>query len=90
MQLFPCPFCGLRDETEFRYGGEAGKFRPAGGAAAPAADWSRYLYFQRNPRGRVAEIWAHIDLRRNVPHGARQRHARRSMRASSLRKESER
>jgi sarcosine oxidase subunit delta len=59
MQLFACPFCGTRDETEFRYVGEAGKVRPAG-AAAPGADWSRYLYFQRNPKGRAAEIWTHM------------------------------
>jgi sarcosine oxidase subunit delta len=59
MQLFPCPFCGTRDETEFRYVGEAGKLRPAGGAAASIAEWTRYLYFQRNLKGRVAEIWSH-------------------------------
>ncbi|RUX65781.1 sarcosine oxidase subunit delta, partial [Mesorhizobium sp. M7A.F.Ca.US.014.04.1.1] len=27
MQLFPCPFCGPRDETEFYYGGDAGNAR---------------------------------------------------------------
>jgi sarcosine oxidase subunit delta len=59
MQLFPCPFCGTRDETEFRYIGEADRIRPAGGAGAPGADWSRYLYFERNAKGRVAEIWSH-------------------------------
>jgi sarcosine oxidase subunit delta len=60
MQIFPCPFCGPRDETEFRFCGEAGNIRPGGGKAAPTAKWSRYLYFQRNGQGRVAEIWAHI------------------------------
>ena len=25
MQLFPCPFCGPRDETEFTFATEAGK-----------------------------------------------------------------
>jgi len=59
MQMFPCPFCGLRDETEFRFGGMAGKIRPIGGAAAPSAAWSRYLYFQPGLKGRVAEIWTH-------------------------------
>jgi sarcosine oxidase subunit delta len=59
MQLFPCPFCGTRDETEFRFLGEADHLRPAGGANAPIADWTRYLYFQRNLKGRVAEIWGH-------------------------------
>jgi sarcosine oxidase subunit delta len=60
MQLFPCPFCGLRDETEFHYAGEANTTRPSGGAAISSADWSRYLYFQRNPKGRIAEIWTHM------------------------------
>jgi sarcosine oxidase subunit delta len=60
MQLFPCPFCGPRDETEFHYAGEANKSRPVGGASASSADWSRYLYFQRNPKGRIAEIWTHV------------------------------
>ena len=59
MQLFHCPFCGTRDETEFRFLGEADKLRPAGGAAASIAEWTRYLYFQRNLKGRVAEIWRH-------------------------------
>jgi sarcosine oxidase subunit delta len=59
MQLFPCPFCGPRDETEFRYFGEVGKVRPAGGRAVSSAKWSRYLYFQHNAKGRVAEIWCH-------------------------------
>ena len=35
MQLFPCPFCGPRPETEFHYGAEAGnlalKVLPTGG-----------------------------------------------------------
>ncbi len=59
MQRFPCPFCGTRDETEFRFLGEAGKLRPAGGAAASIAEWTRYLYFERNLKGHVAEIWSH-------------------------------
>ena len=59
MQLFPCPFCGTRDETEFRFLGEADALRPPGGAAAAIAEWTRYLYFQRNLKGRVAEIWSH-------------------------------
>jgi sarcosine oxidase subunit delta len=75
MQRFPCPFCGLRDEREFRFGGEAGKTRPetdrtetaqAGSgqpAAAPpgsAGDWAAYLYRQENPMGAAREIWVHL------------------------------
>lgn len=59
MQLFPCPFCGPRDETEFRFMGEAGKVRPAGGRAVPEAEWTAYLVLQAVTKGRVAEIWGH-------------------------------
>lgn len=75
MQLFPCPFCGTRDETEFRYMGETGKARPEGGRAVGEADWTRYLYFQANPKGEVREIWCHLPCgeiflieRNNVTH----------------------
>lgn len=75
MQLFPCPFCGVRDETEFRYLGETGKARPEGGRAAGEADWARYLYFQTNRKGAVREIWCHhvcgeivVMERNNVTH----------------------
>jgi sarcosine oxidase subunit delta len=60
MQIFPCPFCGPRDETEFTYVAEAGKTRPAlEGGAQPGAAWSRFLYFQDNPKGCSTEIWLH-------------------------------
>jgi sarcosine oxidase subunit delta len=58
MQIFPCPFCGPRDETEFHYGGEAGNARPEG-ADVPAEDWARYLYMRANSKGRTREIWVH-------------------------------
>ena len=32
MQTFPCPFCGLRNETEFHFAAEAGKVRPHTGS----------------------------------------------------------
>lgn len=58
MQLFTCPFCGHRDETEFHYGGEAGTIRPDG-LDVTAADWAGYLYMRANPKGRTREIWVH-------------------------------
>ena len=59
MQLFPCPFCGLRSETEFRFGGDAGNVRPEGFRDVSAADWSRYLFERNNSRGEAHEIWVH-------------------------------
>ena len=32
MLRIPCPHCGERDYTEFRYGGDATKVRPAHGS----------------------------------------------------------
>jgi sarcosine oxidase subunit delta len=57
MQLFPCPFCGPRDETEFFFGGDAGKTRPP--REASEADWARYLHMKKNPKGAARELWIH-------------------------------
>lgn len=59
MQLFPCPFCGLRSETEFHFGGDAGNLRPAG-TDTDAEAWSSYLHMSDNPKGRASEIWMHL------------------------------
>ncbi len=60
MQIFPCPFCGPRDEREFHFVGEAGKTRPDTTAPVSDAEWAAYLYGQRNVRGHTREIWRHI------------------------------
>ena len=57
MMLLPCPWCGPRNVTEFRYGGSAGT-RPAPATATPE-QWRRYLYIQRNPQGWDTETWYH-------------------------------
>lgn len=59
MQLFPCPFCGLRDETEFSFATEAGKTRPEPAAVVSAEAWARYLHFDDNRRGSTREVWLH-------------------------------
>ncbi|MBN8291809.1 sarcosine oxidase subunit delta [Rhodobacter sp. NTK016B] len=59
MQIFSCPFCGPRPETEFHFGGEAGNDRPGGGASVSAADWAAYLHLRDNPKGTAREIWMH-------------------------------
>jgi sarcosine oxidase, subunit delta len=55
--LIECPWCGPRDEIEFRWGCERGVTRPA--APASDADWADYLYFRRNPKGASDELWVH-------------------------------
>ena len=60
MQLFSCPFCGPRDETEFHFGGEAGKVRPEPAPDIEPDRWSTYLYTNVNPKGPTREIWVHL------------------------------
>ncbi len=59
MQIFPCPFCGPRDETEFHYVGEP-KVRPEPAEAVGAPAWAEYLYVNANPKGETNEIWLHL------------------------------
>ena len=60
MQIFSCPFCGPRDETEFLFGAEAGKTRPEPAAGVSAQGWAEYLHFGDNPKGLSREIWLHL------------------------------
>lgn len=60
MQIFPCPFCGPRPETEFHFAVEAGKTRPEPAGEVGDADWARYLYASEAPKGTAREIWQHV------------------------------
>jgi heterotetrameric sarcosine oxidase delta subunit len=53
-----CPWCGERDETEFRYRGDASQSRPA--ADAGLAAFGAYVYERNNPRGWHLEWWLHV------------------------------
>jgi sarcosine oxidase subunit delta len=53
-----CPWCGERDETEFRYRGDASRERP--GAEAGLAAFTAYVYERANPRGWHQEWWLHV------------------------------
>ena len=59
MQIFPCPFCGPRDEIEFHYVGEP-KARPEPAGSVSDAEWADYLGFNANAKGAVREIWLHL------------------------------
>jgi sarcosine oxidase, subunit delta len=59
MLLIECPYCGVRPELEFVYGGEAHIARPAAEAKATDAQWADYLYARTNTRGVHAERWRH-------------------------------
>ena len=59
-----CPHCGLRDESEFRYRGDAGSERPMGDA--PAQAFVAYVYQRKNPQGWHSEWWQHVGGCRQV------------------------
>ncbi len=60
MQLFPCPFCGLRSEGEFHFAAEAGKTRPVTTRDVNAEEWAAYLFDQKNEKGATREVWTHL------------------------------
>lgn len=57
MLRLPCPYCGSRDETEYRYGGESHINRPR--PEAGDVEWSDYLFNRHNPKGVHHERWCH-------------------------------
>ena len=59
MLLIPCPWCGARDETEFRCGGEAHIVRPAQPAALSDDQWADYLLMRSKPKGVPFARWLH-------------------------------
>ena len=77
MLRIPCPWCGERDEIEFRYRGDATVVRPAADAGQEA--FVAYVYQRENPRGWHLEWWLHAGgcrrllkvLRHTVTHDIR-------------------
>jgi sarcosine oxidase subunit delta len=59
MLRIPCPICGERDYTEFHYGGDASKSRPAHGTGDLQA-WHDYVFIFDNPKGPHREFWQHV------------------------------
>jgi heterotetrameric sarcosine oxidase delta subunit len=58
MLRISCPWCGERDEIEFRYRGDATRRRPAAGAALE--QFLSYVYERDNPLGWHTEWWLHV------------------------------
>ena len=59
MLRIPCPFCGVRDHSEFTYLGDAQPQRPAH-QDQDAKLWFDYVYLRDNPCGKIAEYWQHL------------------------------
>jgi len=49
----------LRDQTEFRYGGEADRERPLHPEQCSDQQWAEYLFYRDNPKGLLRERWVH-------------------------------
>lgn len=57
MLQIKCPWCGLRDEPEFNYGGPSHVTRPP--LEVSDAGWAEYLFARANPKGLLRERWRH-------------------------------
>ena len=57
MILLPCPYCGPRNASEFRYVGEVSE-RPDPNETG-VEEWRAFLYARNNPAGWTAETWFH-------------------------------
>jgi sarcosine oxidase subunit delta len=59
MLLISCPWCGPRDEVEFRAGGEADRVRPHDPSLLGDQQWADFLFMRRNEKGLQRERWNH-------------------------------
>lgn len=60
MLKLDCPFCGVRDENEFRCGGQSHISRPGPHDQVSDETWAAYLFLRDNPRGWHLERWHHV------------------------------
>jgi len=54
-----CPWCGLRDQTEFTCHGEAHIARPENTESLTDEQWGDYVFFRQNTKGIQYERWVH-------------------------------
>jgi len=59
MLRLSCPLCGMRDYTEFHYGGDARKPRPVHGSGN-LETWCDYIFVFDNVKGVHREFWQHV------------------------------
>ena len=59
MLRIECPWCGVRNEDEVSYGGDATVERPSDNASGD--DWHDYVYTRNNPDGPHRENWHHVN-----------------------------
>ena len=61
MFLINCPWCGEREQREFRSGGEAHIARPLEPEHLNDGAWAEYLFMRSNTKGRFLERWVHSE-----------------------------
>ena len=54
-----CPWCGVREEVEFSYGGQAHIAYPKDPGALSDDEWARFVFLRDNPKGWFRERWVH-------------------------------
>jgi len=54
-----CPFCGLRDYSEFSYGSDASVVYP--NLDAGEDEWHEAVFMRENVRGLQSETWHHVN-----------------------------
>jgi heterotetrameric sarcosine oxidase delta subunit len=59
MLRIKCPWCGPRDELEFRWGSEVPLVRPGPPEHVSDQAWADYLFYRDNPKGWIRERWLH-------------------------------
>ena len=60
MFVINCPYCGERDQQEFKAGGEAHIERPKQPTELSDDEWAEYLFMRKNIKGIQLERWVHI------------------------------
>ena len=53
------PYCGMRPQNEFMYGGDATVKRPELNKEVSDKERDTYVYFRKSPTGKHTELWLH-------------------------------
>ena len=59
MIRIPCPYCGVRDHSEFSYGGDGSIIYPS--LDAPVEQWHDAVFQRENICGVQTETWQHVN-----------------------------
>ena len=54
------PYCGMRSQNEFVYGGDASVKRPEINNEISDLEWDSFVYLRKSLRGKHLELWHHI------------------------------